>query len=131
MELAVTYSYTNPDNNIQGYRLVLSAVGTDMPSEVFVCQRRVPSATDPEYNELPDKFVSLADPVDLEHYPVDAPDLDNNVPYYRVAEITLVFRTIEELNEVKVMLDADIRDLIHSLTVIENDTVGETVNYGN
>lgn len=130
MNLTVTYSYTNPDNNIQGYRLTLTAVGVGMPSEVFVCQRRVPSATDPAYNDLPDKFVSLADPVDLEHYPVGAPDLTNNVPYYRVATIALIFRTIEELNEVKVMLDADIRDLIHSLTVMETDAVGETVNYG-
>lgn len=130
MQLAITYSYTNPDNNLQGYHLALTAVGTGMPSEVFVCQRRVASATDPTYNELPDKFVSLADPVDLERYPANEPDMDNNMPYYRVAAITLVFRTIEELDEVKVMLDADVRQLIHSLTTMATDTAEETVTYG-
>jgi len=130
MQLAVTYTRTDPDNNLQGYKLGLSAVGADMPSEVFVCQRRVPSATDPQYSELPDKFVSLADPVDLEHYPVGAPALETGVPFYRVAAIELVFRTVSELEEVQVMLDDDIRELIHSLTVMGTDTAEETVVYG-
>ena len=126
----MTYTYTKPSNHIQGYRLALSAASTDMPSEVFVCQRRVPSATDPEYNELPDKFVSLADPVDLEQYPINEPDLAGGVPYYRVDNITLIFRSAEELEEVKVMLDEDVRELIHSLLTMATDTDEETVTYG-
>ena len=130
MQLEVTYSYTSPDNdNLQGYRLALSATGTDIPSEVFVCQRRVPSATDPAYNDLPDKFISLADPVDLEQYPAGSPDLGGQVPFYRVSEITLVFRTVQELEETKVMLDADIRELVHSLKTMEAATVTEEISY--
>ena len=129
MNLTVTYTQTQPTENLQGYRLALVAVGTDMPSEIFVCQRRVPSATDPAYNDLPDKFISLADPVDLEQYPAGSPDLGGQVPFYRVSEITLVFRTIQELEETKVMLDADIRELVHSLKTMEAATVTEEISY--
>jgi len=130
MRLKITYDYTPASEISQGYRLRLAAEGIDMPSEVFVCQRRVASATDAEYNELPDKFISLADPVDLEQYPIDVPDLDNNMPFYRVSQISLVFRTAEELDEVKQMLDEDMRELLNSLNIIGSEYDSEDVVYG-
>jgi len=129
MQLKVTYEYTDPANNIQGYKLKATAVGTGMSSKVFVCQRRVPSATDSEYNELPDEFVSLADPVDLEQYPEDEPNLGDNIPYYRVDSITLVFRSAPELEEVRLLLDEDIQHLLTSLEAMDDIISGEVI-YG-
>ncbi len=130
MQLTITYTQTDPQERLQGYKLTAAAVGTGMPSEVFVCQHRVPSATDPTYNELPDKFISLADPVDLEHYPAGAPDLESQIPFYRVAEISLIFRSAQELEETKVLLDEDVNQLLHSLQRMGQATIAEEVVYG-
>lgn len=131
MNITVKYTQSDPATHSQGYRLGLYVKNANgMPPEIFVCQKRQPSTTDPSYNDLPDKFISLADPVDLQHYPVGEPDLDSQIPFYRVSSIELVFRSAPEMAEVKQMLDEDIRELVHSLHLMQDNSVTEEKTYG-
>ena len=100
---------------------VLSAV--DMPSKIFVTQ----SAASPNGA---DQFICLADPVDLEEFPEDAPDMDAEIPYYRVNTITLAFRSVDDLLETKTMLKADIEKLVASVNAAVNLREDEVVTYG-
>lgn len=128
---SLTVQFYGPEieENKQCYDLrVVATASEDMPQEVFVFQRIVESATDAAANALGDPFISIADPVDLEQYPVGAPDLTNDIPYYRLAEVTLRFRDLLTLEETRALMDEDFRRLVDSLNAAADTTLlGEVV----
>lgn len=104
----------------QSYDLNVKVLeATDMPKEIFVLQRGLAVPNTPPAPNIPaeDTFICLADPVDLEEFPVGAPNLAREMPYFRVAEITLRFRAMEILEETLELLDDDIGQLVDALKV--------------
>jgi hypothetical protein len=126
----ITVRYYGPEDlaGLQAYRLrVVVAAATDISTKIFVFRTKVDSNTDQGFNSTNDSFVSVADPVDLEQYPEDAPDLDNNMPYYRLDEVTLDFRSVGELEDVKALIETDINSLVASMKSLETLTLMEEV----
>lgn len=134
MAISITVKYYRNEivKNLQSYDLrVVVEAATDMPEEIFVLQRTIPTAvpagvTSPTPSDV---FTCIADPVDLEEFPVDAPDLVNEMPYFRVSEITLRFRSLELLEEVRGLIGEDIQALVNSLKAAENVVLEEEVIY--
>ena len=120
MKLDVRFSGPDETSGLQAYDLRVEVLNaTDMTSKIFVYQRKVVSATDEQANELGDTFVSVADPVDLEQYPADTPDIAGGIPYYRTDNVDMRFRSMAELQDVRERIDADITGLIYALQVNE------------
>lgn len=124
--------YTNEEtSNEQSYPMrVVADSATDMPTEIFVFQRRVDAAMDPEENDLGDLFVKIADAIDLEDYPTSPPASVEENPYYRVDEVTLYFRSYDELVETKTLMAACISKLVDSLKLADNLAEMDEVTYG-
>jgi hypothetical protein len=130
MQLDVRYSGPEEVTGLQSYDLkveVTNAVGVD--AEIFVFQRNVPSATDPEATNLGDEFIQVADPVSLGQYPIGSPDLANDIPYYRLAQVSLRFRSMSELEDTKDLISSDITGLINALKISATLVVMEEVTY--
>lgn len=86
---------------------------TGVPAKIFVFQRGLPPATAGNPPGTPvDHFVKVATTVDLEEFPEDGPDLDREVPYYRLAAVTLLFRALVDLQETWDYIQQDVRGLI-------------------
>ena len=107
---------------LQGYYLKVSAINpVDMPAEIFIFQRNRIIIN----GELPDDsdndtFVSVADPVDLQEYPITRPaDTDDEV-FYRQAQINLWFRSMQELEEVWGDIKEDVSGLVKALRAADN-----------
>jgi len=128
VSLTVKY-YTNEIvPNLQSYDLKVEVVSaTDMPTKIFVMQHGVPSDAFP--NDPIDRFVCIADPVDLEEFPEDVPDLAHEMPYFRVSVITLRFRSPEILEEVKDLIAVDLQQLVDSLKAAESLNLTEEETY--
>ena len=129
ISLDVRYSKQERDTGVFAYLLrVEVSHATDMTDKIFVFQRNVMSL-DAEANRLSDQFMSIADPVDLEEFPEDAPDLDNQMPYYRKNSVDLVFRSMVELEETKALIEADIRTLVNSMKASQTVVTMEEATY--
>lgn len=134
VSIKVQYS-TSPISAIprpQSYDLkVLVLEATDMPKEIFILQRglAIPN-TPPAAPSVPeDSFICIADPVDLEEYPAGAPSIGREMPYFRVADITLRFRSPVILDETLELIKADIANLVDSLKMAAVLTVVDEVTY--
>jgi hypothetical protein len=115
VNLTVTYDITKPEARLQSFDLVITATeAEDMSSAVFVMHRGVHPVLLPGTGPS-DVFQCVADPVDLEEMPLDEPDIENNMPYYRVSSVTLRFRSIDEMMDVRADIDDDIAGLVRSL----------------
>ena len=131
MAISITVKYYRSEiiTGLQSYDLrVVAESATDMSKKIFVFQRMVPIPPIPATPD--DRFTCLADPVDLEEIPEDAPDLDNEMPYFRVDEVTLRFRDMTTLEEVKNLIDEDVQRLVDSLKAAANVALTETKIYG-
>ena len=111
--------YTTPTTvAMQAYTLrvvVTSASGLDR--EVFMFQRG--AAVPPTSAEsIIDNFVCICDPVDMEEIPVGAPDPLNEMPYYRLNEVTLSFRSVTELLATKDDIATDLTDLVRAINQV-------------
>lgn len=128
--LNVSYKLSSSDQKYYGFALTATVTAaTGLPAEIFMFQRGAAPA--PAAGEQPrDQFVGVADPVDLEQLPPSAPDLANEIPYYREAEVTLYFRSADERQETLADIKADIAGLIESLTAMDTVSVTETETYG-
>jgi hypothetical protein len=100
---------------VQSYDMVVEVLSAQgMPKEIFVFQHGIA----PPYTgaEPPtDYFVSIADPVDLEDYPPEAPNMENWNPFYRTATATLRFRSLQDLEETWEFMQQDVRGLVDAL----------------
>lgn len=131
MSAAITVQYHKSLQltTLYGYSLrVVVTNSVDMPTEIFIYQRGAAPA--PAAGEtVRDTFVAIADPLDLQEIPVDAPDLTEEIPYYRTSEVTLSFRSIIELNETMALIKADIELLVRSLQAMDEFELSEEETY--
>ncbi|MFC1453607.1 hypothetical protein ACFLQL_00315 [Verrucomicrobiota bacterium] len=125
MSISLTIKYSKSEEqvpNFQAYTLKVEVLAsTDMTSKIFVFQRRVISANDPT---LEDYFMCIADPIDIEEFPEDNPNMEQNVPYYRTDNVLIKFRSMVELEETKALIGEDIQGLIDAMKA--EGTVPET-----
>ena len=85
---------------------VLSAEGCS--PNVFVYQRSTKGA--PMEDGSPrDEFVCVADELDEDEIPVGEPDMERNVPYYRVDSVELLFRNPDMMYETARAVMASLR----------------------
>lgn len=120
--------YTGPlDTPLQSYRLRVIVTNADgLDREVFMFQRV--AARPPTSDEsITDNFVCVCDPVDLDEVPIGAPDLLNEMPYYRLNEVTLSFRSSDELLATKSDIETDLADLIRAIN--QEPQKMETITY--
>lgn len=118
--ISVKYSTTTPEKHglIYAYALkveISEAIG--IPDHLFVFQRS------PENNEgdCVDTFIQIASPLELEEVPENAPDLQNSMPYYRSSEVTLWFRTMEDLELAKKKIEEDLQTLVLTYKTINGE----------
>ena len=131
ISIKVRYSRQEKVDAVQAYILKVEVLeATDMTKNIFVFQRRVKSVMDSEANALGDMFVSIASPVSIEEFPEDIADPANDMPYYRLAAVTLLFRSMAELEETKDLIDLDIQKLVDSLKAEAIIIPMEDVVYG-
>jgi hypothetical protein len=125
--LTATYSEPVVRENRTGYRLRIVTTGTDMPSAVFVFHSRFTDVDDAR-DALGDPFSHVATPADLEDFPEDEPDLENNMPFYRSDTLELDFRSIEVMEGVRDWIRQDLADLAASYNTMADldETVSET-----
>ena len=136
MSVSLTVRYEGPEQSsgLQAYGLrVTVTTATGMSPKIFVFHRRVPSATDAEARAMADPFQCIADPVDMHQYPEDSPDPQNEMPYYRLNQVTLAFRAMDELHEARTLMDRDIQKLVTAMKQLDAEASGwtemETVDY--
>ena len=67
--------------------------------------------------------------MDLEEYPPDAPDLQNEIPFYRRSEVTLRFRSLIELEETWEYIAEDIQGLVTALNIDLSDPQTEDFTF--
>lgn len=91
------------------HRLKMEVVSADGCSpKVFVYQRATKGA--PMEDGSPrDEFICVADELDEDEIPVDAPDMERNVPYYRVDSVELLFRNPDMMYETASALIASLK----------------------
>jgi hypothetical protein len=128
--ITIKYYRSEPTPLLQSYDLkAVVEAATDMPKEIFVFQRGVAPAT-PDGVQLPgDRFICIADPVDLEEFPPNAPALNVEMPYYRLKEVTVRFRSLTELEYTRELMDEDVQRLVNALKATETLPVTEEVVY--
>ena len=130
ISIKVRYSRQEKVDAVQAYILKVEVLeATDVTKKIFVFQRRVKSVMDAEVNALGDMFVSIASPVSIEEFPEDISDPANDIPYYRLASVTLLFRSMIELEETRLLIDADITKLVQSLKATNTIIPQEDVVY--
>lgn len=129
ISIDIRYYVTTKQHELFCYALRVVAVqATEMAKEIFVFQRNVAPAMS-ENTQPTDQFVCLADPVDLEEFPVDSPDLDNEMPYYRADEVTLLFRDMTSLQETQELIASDVQQLVDSLKAQSSLELMQEVTY--
>ena len=130
VSITVEYARSEPTPLLQSYDLKVSVTSaTDMPKEIFVFQRGVAPATPAGLQPPSDRFTCIADPVDLEEFPVAAPAIDAEMPYYRLSEVTMRFRSLSELEYTKDLIAEDIERLVAALKAASSLPVTEEVTY--
>jgi hypothetical protein len=72
-------------------------------------------------------FNGVCSPVDLVEYPVGAPALGSNPPYFRLNYIDLLFRSRKEAEDAIQDIKTDIARLIHSMNA--NDSLGPIARF--
>ena len=100
--LAVRITYTPRTGvPVRLYRLKLEVVEEETSGcspYVFVYQRAA-SGKPMEDGSPRDEFVCVADELDEDEIPVNEPDMERNVPYYRVSSVELLFRNSDMMYE--------------------------------
>lgn len=112
----------------QAYVMVVSVENAiDIDEEIFVFQRSLPTVQANAVSEPTDFFISVADPVDLEDYPINAPELEVQMPYFRVSSVTLKFRSMVALDQTWDYIKEDVAGLVKSINTGLTDPITETV----
>ena len=130
ISLTAQYDHTTNDRSLYGYSLRITVTAAQgMPAEIFVYQRGAAPA--PAAGEqVQDNYICIADPVDLDEIPAVAPDMTQEIPYYRTSQVVLAFRDLEELQECEEFLKADIATLVRSMNAMTAFIPQETETYG-
>jgi len=87
--------------------------------------------TGPEIQgEYVDTFEAVASPVDLEEYPAQAPNENQEPPFFRMAQVDLISRNRALLDETWEAIKADRDELIRTLANICEMETNEVSRYG-
>ena len=132
MARTITLRMTKPEDEARLYQSYLMKVeviaAEEISDKIFVMQRSLAAAVQGEPPPEPvDRFRSIADPVDLEQYPEDAPDLANDIPFYRAASVELLFRNMTDLQDTWTDIQEDVQGLIDALNTGLTNPVTEDV----
>ena len=128
--ITIKYYRSEPTPLLQSYDLkAVVEAATDMPKEIFVFQRGVAPATPDAILPPGDRFICIADPVDLEEFPTNTPAINAEMPYYRLSEVTVRFRSLTELVYTRQLMDEDVQRLVNALKATEVLPVTEEVTY--
>lgn len=81
--------------DITSYSMILDILAAEnAPKEVFIMKRTKNFVND----QFEDVFAAVATPVQLEDFPIGAPDANSS--YYRVSSVELIARTAEGMNAI-------------------------------
>jgi len=132
MARTITLRMAKPEDEARLYQSYLMKVeviaAEEISDKIFVMQRSLAAAVQGEPPPEPvDRFRSIADPVDLEQYPEDAPDLANDIPFYRAASVELLFRNMTDLQDTWTDIQEDVQGLIDALNTGLTNPVTEDV----
>lgn len=131
MSASITVTYATSPSDTPYYAYALTATvdaAQELPREIFVFQRGAAPAP-VAGAEAADAFVCIADPVDLEELPVRAPDIDQEIPYFRTHTVTLLFRSPDERQETMADIQDDIAALIDTINACAAVSETVTVTY--
>jgi hypothetical protein len=111
----------------QGYRMKVEVEEAQgLSPNIFVFQRY--PGTDDAGNPN-DTFTNIASPADLQEYPSSEP-VDSANPFFRLAEVTLDFRTDELAQAALARMQSDVEELIQSLEFMEDLQLSGEWEYG-
>lgn len=118
----------------QSYDLQLEVTAAaDMPREIFVFKHGLQILPPPPVQSPAatpqDIFICIADPVALEEYPAKAPDGDPSNPYFRVACITLRFRSVLDLQRTWTYIMQDVQGLVDALNSSIEEGSSEDITF--
>jgi hypothetical protein len=121
------YTSTTEDKNLYAYALTVKITEVsgiydadgNSDKAIFVFQRGVPKMTDKTTRDV---FLNIATPLDMQELPAYEPDLDNDIPFYRLDEVTLWFRCVDDMYKVRDDIDNDIRKLVISYRFLNEDS---------
>lgn len=98
--LAVEVEYTpRTGRPVRMNRLRMKAVKAEGCSPYVFVYRRATAGAPMEDGSPRDEFVCVADELDEDEIPVDEPDMERNVPYYRTDAVELLFRSADQMHE--------------------------------
>ena len=100
---------------------------TGADPNVFIFNR-LPA--NPFVTEPIDDFMAVASAVDMAEYPVGEPHTDTTFPFYRSSSLELDFRATSQVEEVWLLIVADITNLLAALDRLEELTVTQEVWVG-
>lgn len=110
-------------NRIDGFRFTVEAVDAcKMPAAIFRFLRR---PYNPLTQESADEFDGVCSSVDLEEYPEGAPT--GIPPFFRLAQIDLVFRSRAAADDAWRVIQADVVHLVNSLRAQQRLAAAEEV----
>ena len=89
---------------------VMDAVG--MPTEIFLFEQ---TTRDPFKGIVGETFIGVASKIDLNEYPVGAPDDDNPYPFFRRAAVDIEFPSEQLANEAYLRIIQRITKLIEAV----------------
>lgn len=113
-------------NAVDGFRFTVAAENAVlMPAEVFRYLRR---PYNPVTGVEADEFDGVCSLPDLEEMPAGAPT--GSPPFFRLAEIDLVFRSMSEADEAWAVIQADVAVLVRTMDLADDLGVAETVEIG-
>lgn len=112
-----------PDTLRHAWPITVTAVGTDMPSEIFVFHAG--QANDPVVG---DQFECIASVSQLDEIPKNTPvsSVTAAIPYYRLSRLELVCRSAEEADRVWNSILLEVQTLIANFNGTLNLQASET-----
>lgn len=132
--IAIKKTIPKYSSDMQSYDMKLEIESADgMPREIFVFKRGLPQmpapGTQAPASPPADWFISIADPVDLEEYPVNSPDTGNDCPYFRVDSVTFKYRSILDLQADWGYISEDVQGLVDAINAAAEPGSTETVEF--
>jgi hypothetical protein len=116
IRLTPAYS-TLTNTTVDGIRIQITAdSAVDMPNEVFA-YRLIPLQPDGTAQQA--VFSHVCSPVDLEEFPVGAPLVNAQPPWFRLATVDLVFRGRQTADDGYDAIVADVGNLVASLDALD------------
>lgn len=113
---------------VDGFRFkVVAYAACGMSKYIFRYLRR-PLNT--QTGEDADEFDGICSSVDIEELPIGEPTTGQQPPFFRLAELDLVFRSRAEGDDVWTIIKEDVQTLVTTLKTMDKLDVAEDVSFG-